>query len=151
MGWASEAHNSAPSTGTNQTCATLKDGQVQCWGANEFGQLGNGTNKMSAIPVTVSGITSATAVSVSSDSCALLFDGTVQCWGRQTQIDGDNVTTQNNLVPVAVAGTAGVTALANGGANACAMRWRNCVCQALPYNLHPSTTLARLQGSTGDR
>jgi alpha-tubulin suppressor-like RCC1 family protein len=37
------------------TCAVLQDGSVWCWGTNEFGQLGNGTQTSSPAPVRVSG------------------------------------------------------------------------------------------------
>ena len=41
--------------GGSYTCAMLGDGSVQCWGDNTFGQLGNGTNTESLVPVTVCG------------------------------------------------------------------------------------------------
>jgi alpha-tubulin suppressor-like RCC1 family protein len=53
-----------------------------------FGQLGNGTSASdSCVPVTVLGITNATAVAVSTgatikgNACAVLSTGSVQCWG----------------------------------------------------------------------
>ena len=32
-------------------CATLKSGELECWGANDVGQLGDGTTNQSALPV----------------------------------------------------------------------------------------------------
>jgi alpha-tubulin suppressor-like RCC1 family protein len=71
-------------------CAALEDGTVRCWGQNQTGQLGNGTNEASEVPVVVEGISNAIAVAVGSldssigHSCALLDDGTVRCWGSNT-------------------------------------------------------------------
>jgi hypothetical protein len=39
--------------GERHSCALLSDGTVRCWGANEFGQLGNGTRTDAHFPVRV--------------------------------------------------------------------------------------------------
>src|SRR5437016_10225001 len=74
----------ALAAGGLHTCMRLPDGTVQCWGRNNFGQLGNGDGSLSSssVPVAVRGLTTATRV-VTGDAhtCALLGDGTVQCWG----------------------------------------------------------------------
>ncbi len=67
-------------------CALTAAGTVYCWGLNAHGQLGNGAPSShasdSTTPVQVSGITTATQLSViPSGGCALLADGTAQCWG----------------------------------------------------------------------
>src|SRR5437870_1340149 len=75
------------------TCALLADGTVRCWGENDFGQLGNGTSDptpgtpttVNPTPVTVSGITTAVAISAGGwHTCALLQHGTVPCWPQNT-------------------------------------------------------------------
>ncbi len=42
--------------GTEQSCALLTGGQIVCWGADEFGELGDGTTTDSSRPVVVVGI-----------------------------------------------------------------------------------------------
>jgi len=71
-------------TGEYSACALISGGTIQCWGFDGYGQLGDGSQTSSVVPVPVSGLTTATALSVGSDSesaCALLADGTVYCWG----------------------------------------------------------------------
>ena len=42
----------ALAAGGDFTCALVEDGGVWCWGANEFGQLGDGTQMDRPLPVT---------------------------------------------------------------------------------------------------
>ena len=109
------------------SCVLLKNGTVQCWGNNQFGQLGNGTTTNSSTPVLVTGITTATIVAVgSSHSCARLTDSTVQCWGNNQFGQLGNGTTTNSSTPVPVVNTTntgsltGATAVAAGGYHSCA-------------------------------
>lgn len=45
----------AITTGTQHACALLSNGQIRCWGENEFGELGNDSTTWSTAPVTVRG------------------------------------------------------------------------------------------------
>lgn len=54
----------AVSAGGGHTCAALTDQSVRCWGSNAWGALGNGSSATdSKVPVMVSGISTATAIS----------------------------------------------------------------------------------------
>lgn len=114
-------------SGNFHSCALLRNGQIQCWGYGVFGQLGNGSNNMTnPTPVTVSGITNATAIAAGSNhNCALLSDQTVRCWGiGQLNIaqPSDGTNQNDTAVPVTVNGLTSVIALSiSGGSYDCAL------------------------------
>jgi alpha-tubulin suppressor-like RCC1 family protein len=75
-------------TGNFHACALLTTGDVQCWGENFQGELGNGSPiSNSNVPVTVSNLGSK-AIEIASgaadSTCALLGTSpqTVECWGN---------------------------------------------------------------------
>ncbi|MGO9833342.1 MAG: RCC1 domain-containing protein [Polyangiaceae bacterium] len=111
-------------------CALLSNRTAVCWGANNVGQLGNGT--LGAMPgyspyymapaEPVVGLRNAASLSAGEgQACALLVDGTVLCWGDNASGQlGTGTTSKNSLVPVAVSGLTGVTAVSAGTAT-CAL------------------------------
>jgi alpha-tubulin suppressor-like RCC1 family protein len=73
--------------GTKHGCGLRADGTVQCWGSNNFGQLGNGFNGdkfASGSPVDVSNLEN-TVIDIAAGgehSCAVIANGEVKCWGE---------------------------------------------------------------------
>ena len=96
--------------GGSSACALSATGAVYCWGAGSSGQLGNGTDQGSDVPVTVTAtgtplhhvrVTQITAGG--SSACALSATGAVYCWGAGTSGQlGNGITTAAQDVPVAV-------------------------------------------------
>lgn len=113
-------------SGYGYSCALMGDGTVQCWGVNGWGELGNGTTTYNpaTVPVPVSGVASATAVTAGSfQACSLLSGGTVKCWGNDTDGElGDGNTADGPVsVPVPVSGITAATAVAAGANQTCAL------------------------------
>ena len=110
----------AVSAGKGHTCAALRNGTVQCWGSNASGGLGIGSNSYSSsVPETVSGITTAVAVSAGyASGCATLNNGQVQCWGRSNLLGNGSRT--DSSVPVLVSDINNATAVTMSLGHACA-------------------------------
>lgn len=106
----------AVSTGIGFFMALLKNGHVDTWGNNYFGELGDGSTVNSATPVQVNGLSSVKAISAGGfDALALLANGTVMAWGANNagQLGHGNLT-KDSTVPVPVAHLSGVTAISAG-------------------------------------
>ncbi len=93
-------------------------GSVYCWGANEFGQLGNNDYFDSAVPVHVAGIDNIALLAAGDDHTCAANESAMYCWGRNTRGQlGDN-TFFNRRVPTAVYGTVARTRMVAAGAGA---------------------------------
>jgi bacillolysin len=118
-------------TGKNHTCARTAAGNVQCWGSNTSGQLGDSTKTRRLGAVTVvnadaSVLTNTAAVVVGdTHTCALSQSGTVSCWGSNAFGELGNGTQIPRTFPVTVVKAAGgtlsnVKTVSAGSAHSCA-------------------------------
>ncbi len=114
--------------GDAHSCARVGDGTVRCWGANDAGQLGDGTMTARASPVTVLGADGRPFASVAEitagarHTCARRNDGFVWCWGANDrgQLGDGSVTARTT--PVRAGFFDDATRVTAGGAHSCALR-----------------------------
>jgi alpha-tubulin suppressor-like RCC1 family protein len=101
--------------GAGHTCMLTTSGRVECWGANQFGQLGGGDGPYTAVDqgpgVEISGAQSWVKANVRGISgkmiaitagyyhtCALVESGEIFCWGLNDAGQlGDGTTTDSNI------------------------------------------------------
>lgn len=128
------------SSGGDHTCAIFNDGMLYCWGKNDMGQLGIGSNTNQSAPVSVMSKlpAGAKAKQVSAGlmhTCAVVSvpsgSDQVYCWGKNDNGQLGNgitlpvttVNSQNRNVPTAVANPSGAvpTKVSAGFAHTCAV------------------------------
>lgn len=110
-------------TGEAHSCGLTRTGEVLCWGANDAGQIGDGTTSERPEPTAVDGLVGTpSGIAVGPrQSCAFFEEGGARCWGRNDR-GRDGGTTEDALVPVAVPGLdEPLDAMAVGTRHVCAL------------------------------
>jgi alpha-tubulin suppressor-like RCC1 family protein len=95
--------------GYDYTCTLMRAGNLRCWGNNEFGQLGDGTNAVRHTPVDVQGF-GEKALAPSAGfytTCAMTGGGGIRCWGNNLYGQLGNGAAANSNVPAEVVGGEG--------------------------------------------
>lgn len=103
--------------GAYHTCALMTAGGVQCWGDNEYGQLGDGSTTERLTPVAVSGLAGASAISAGDYHACALVGGGVVCWGDNGNGQLGNGSTTSSNTPVATSGLASGVVDVSAGAD----------------------------------
>jgi alpha-tubulin suppressor-like RCC1 family protein len=120
--------------GDNHSCAVLTSGQARCWGDNNYGRLGDGSDTDRHRPVRVKNrngsgpLTGVVSISAGlATTCARISTRQGRCWGADIAGVLGNGPGDDNPLPgavLSVSGTGrltGVTSLSNGSTHACAV------------------------------
>ncbi|MBI5310992.1 MAG: hypothetical protein HZB14_08235 [Actinobacteria bacterium] len=111
-------------SGYDHSCGIRQNDNVVCWGANSYGQLGDGTINPSKGTETTESL-GGRAVEVAtgqSHTCALLVNGTIRCWGANSYGQLGNDTLTGSPTPVSVVGLPRkATAITAGAFHTCAL------------------------------
>jgi alpha-tubulin suppressor-like RCC1 family protein len=109
--------------GGEHACATRAQHPLACWGANDHGQLGDGTMGTDrATPVPVGGVETVLAPAAGQlHTCAITTANAVACWGEDMNGQlGDGAPGPDRATPVEVAGLRDALELCAGTDHTCA-------------------------------
>jgi alpha-tubulin suppressor-like RCC1 family protein len=115
--------------GRAHSCA-VAGGVTHCWGANDRGQLGDGSTASRSKPAPVRGVSGdVTALAAGGDHTCALAGGDVVCWGANDRGQLGDGTAEDRLEAAATAGLPSeVTALTAGNGHTCAASRRGVHC-----------------------
>ena len=111
------------SAGSYHTCALLDQGNVQCWGINARGELGDGTRIDRPTPSEVVDLNSDIVMVSAGEghTCAVSTQGIVYCWGANDRGQLGIGSLQNSLVPQVATGVDSATVVGAGVNHTCAV------------------------------
>jgi alpha-tubulin suppressor-like RCC1 family protein len=93
-------------TDSSVSCARRQTGETDCWGRNDYGQLGineSGTGSQRDVPTPVMNLPDAVQVAVGTlHACAIRSVGEVVCWGNNSYRQVNDSTTTVIPLPAVV-------------------------------------------------
>jgi len=119
-----EVDSNVIGAGIAHTCAITGSGIARCWGANDDGQVGDGTMTVRPTPVPVIGLPARIkAIAVGYyHTCALSSAGAAYCWGGNDHGQLGDGTLVDRSKPVPVTGLpSGIKEIGIGGDHTCAI------------------------------
>ncbi|WP_340598786.1 RCC1 domain-containing protein [Bdellovibrio sp. GT3] len=113
-------------SGQSHACALSTTGAVSCWGANNYGYLGDNSTTTRTSPTPVNGSATYTDIIVgASTACAIVDNGSINCWGSNSNNSsnisfgwllgiGDSLLTTTALVPTPISDSATYSQVSSG-------------------------------------
>jgi alpha-tubulin suppressor-like RCC1 family protein len=101
--------------GCYDSFAVLKNGEVDAWGYNGYGELGDGTNKEQTSPQRIPGLKGVKSISASCrHTLALMENGTVEAWGENYEGDVNGSSVDTDVETPTSVGVSGVKQISTG-------------------------------------
>lgn len=119
------------SAGAFHNCVVLINGSANCWGYNQYGQLGDGTWTGSSTPRKVQGLTTAMRSISAGDNqtCAVTVEHVAVCWGSNVKGElGDGTTVSRAKVGVVTGLDSPVDEVSAGHGHSCALMGGSVAC-----------------------
>ncbi|MGH1519697.1 fibronectin type III domain-containing protein [Chryseobacterium sp. JK1] len=111
------------STGMSHSLGIKSDGTLWAWGANDFGQLGNGTNTAKTVPVQIGTANDWQSVSAGTfHSMAIKTNGTLWGWGLNGNSRLGDGTTNDRIFPTQITSDTNWQSVSAGDVNTVAIK-----------------------------
>jgi alpha-tubulin suppressor-like RCC1 family protein len=109
------------SAGGVHTCGINVDGATMCWGNNQVGQLGVGSNldKFEPSPIVGGHVFTQVSAGTFNHTCGLKANGEVWCWGLNDMGQLGNGNHSNQNAPTQVGGGVKFISVSTGGKHTC--------------------------------
>jgi alpha-tubulin suppressor-like RCC1 family protein len=110
-------------SGQRETCAIHTDGTLWCWGANSYGELGNGTTTPILVETQIGTAHDWVAITRGyHDGCGIRADGTLWCWGHNAEGEAGDGTMVAVSIPSQVGASHAWRSIVSAADNVCGIQ-----------------------------